>query len=81
MKNKIFIMFFLMFFLVCGADAEISPGAPESEGVKGRVPASLTKGYPKETSGMFEAQGFGEDYPEPYKLKEKKIKEWRKDEK
>ncbi len=60
---------FNFMILVSTSYAEVEPAAPEAVHAEGRIPASLTKEYPKEKNKSFEAQGFGEDYPEPKKLR------------
>ncbi len=67
--DKKAFVFYLLFFSVGVSNAKIAPGNLKLDNAKGRVPAAFTKGYPKETNGVFEAQGFGEDYPEPGKLR------------
>jgi len=50
--------------------AEVTPANMEPERADGRVPASVSESYEKEAEGLFEAQGFGEDIPEPKKLRD-----------
>ncbi len=77
--NKRALIFCLLFLSAGVSNAEVAPGDPKLENASGRVPASYSEDYPKDTNGMFEAQGFGEDYPEPKKLREPASEEEKKD--
>jgi hypothetical protein len=73
LKNRVVktLALFLMAMSWGGAShAEVTPANMEPEKAEGRVPASYSEKYEKKTEGLFEAQGFGEDIPEPKKLRE-----------
>lgn len=67
-KNRILegksVLFSLLILFSGVGHAEVGPGNLYEKDAKGRVPASLSKDYPKAQEGMFEAQGFGEDFPD-----------------